>query len=77
MVCLPMSRFPMVDAPHLIQFQVGDRVKLVRGVMRGHKATVSKVDPEGYWLLGDWTKQTGFTQVLYGPVDSSWLQGVG
>lgn len=58
----------MVKSTVLTKLQVGDRVKLVRGSLRGHTATIAQVNQEGYWLIGDWTRQTGFTRVPYGPI---------
>ena len=54
-------------------FKVGDRVRLVRGTMRGHTATIAAARNGGYFLIGDWTKQTGFVLVNYGPVDADSL----
>ncbi|XHX81135.1 MAG: hypothetical protein RBJ76_14705 [Stenomitos frigidus ULC029] len=48
---------------------VGDRVRLVRGTMRGHTATIATAKNGAYFLIGDWTQQTGFVLVNYGPVE--------
>ncbi|MBW4578495.1 MAG: hypothetical protein KME42_02855 [Tildeniella nuda ZEHNDER 1965/U140] len=53
---------------------VGDRVRLVRGSMRGHMATIAAVNDGAYFLKGDWTKQTGFVLVKYGPVEPDSLE---
>lgn len=53
---------------------VGDRVRLVRGAMRGHTATIAAVHDDAYFLTGDWTKQTGFVLVKYGPVEPDYLE---
>lgn len=53
---------------------VGDRVRLVRGSMRGHTATIAAVNDGACFLIGDWTKQTGFVQVRYGPVEPDHLE---
>lgn len=58
----------MVKSTASIELHVGDRVRLVRGSLRGHTATISRVSQDGYWLIGDWTRQTGFTRVPYGPL---------
>lgn len=48
---------------------VGDRVRLVRGTMRGHTATIAAANSGVYFLIGDWTQQTGFVLVNYGPIE--------
>ncbi|HEY9896810.1 MAG TPA: hypothetical protein V6D34_15615 [Candidatus Sericytochromatia bacterium] len=48
---------------------VGDRVRLVRGTLRGHTATIAAAKNGAYFLIGDWTQQTGFVLVNYGPVE--------
>ena len=53
---------------------VGDRVRLVRGSMRGHSATIAAVNDGAYFLTGDWTKQTGFILVKYGPIEPDSLE---
>lgn len=53
---------------------VGDRVRLVRGTLRGHTATIAAVNEDAYFLTGDWTKQTGFVQVKYGPVEPDFIE---
>lgn len=58
----------MVKSTVSIELGTGDRVRIVRGSLRGHTATIVRVNQEGYWLIGDWTRQTGFTRVPYGPV---------
>lgn len=55
-------------------FSAGDRVRLLRGPMRGHTATISAAKNGGYFLIGDWTKQTGFVLVNYGPVEPDALK---
>jgi hypothetical protein len=54
--------------------KVGDRVRLVRGSMRGHAATIAAINDGAYFLTGDWTKQTGFVLVKYGPVEPESLE---
>jgi len=53
---------------------VGDRVRLVRGSMRGHTATIAAVNDGACFLIGDWTQQTGFVRVKYGPVEPEHLE---
>ncbi len=53
---------------------MGDRVRLVSGLMRGHTATIAAINEDAYFLIGDWTKQTGFVHVKYGPVEPDSLE---
>ncbi len=59
------------------EFQIGDRVRLIQGSLRGYEATISVVNGDGsYCVIGDWTKQTGFVLVNYGPIEADYLQKI-
>ncbi|MBW4472702.1 MAG: hypothetical protein KME45_20350 [Stenomitos rutilans HA7619-LM2] len=64
----------MMKAMQRTALNVGDRVRLVHGSMRGHTATVFAIKDDAYFLIGDWTKQTGFVQVKYGPIEYDHLE---
>ncbi|MCL6436765.1 MAG: hypothetical protein K6T90_21645 [Leptolyngbyaceae cyanobacterium HOT.MB2.61] len=65
----------MKNPIELADLKIGDRVRLVRGMQRGLKATISVVNGDGsYCLIGDWTRQTGFVRVNYGPVERDCLE---
>lgn len=64
----------MMKSMQRTALNVGDRVRLVRGSMRGHTATISAVKDGAYFLIGDWTKLTGFVLVKYGPVEPEYLE---
>jgi hypothetical protein len=64
----------MMKSMQRTALNVGDRVRLVRGSMRGHTAMVSAIQDGAYFLIGDWTKQTGFVQVKYGPIEYEQLE---
>ncbi len=67
----------MNKSAQVTKFQIGDRVRLVQGCLRGYEATISVVNPDGSCcVIGDWTKQTGFTRVNYGPIDNDCLEKV-
>ncbi|WP_421657200.1 hypothetical protein [Leptothermofonsia sp. ETS-13] len=65
----------MKNPIELADLKIGDRVRLVRGMQRGLKATISVVNGDGsYCLIGDWTKHTGFVRVNYGPIERDCLE---
>jgi len=65
----------MMNLTHSVDLQVGDRVLLAAGMLRGRTAKISAVNEDvTYFLIGDWTKQTGFVLVNYGPVDRQSLK---
>ncbi len=67
----------MSKSAQVTEFQIGDRVRLVQGSLRGYEATISVVHEDGsYCVIGDWTKQTGFVLVNYGPIEAECLQKV-
>lgn len=56
---------------------VGDRVKILSGTMRGHTGRVSEIHSDGsYYLIGDWTQITGFVLVNYGPIEAEALEKI-
>ncbi len=65
----------MKNPLELADLKIGDRVRLVCGMQRGYKATISVVNGDGsYCLIGDWTRQTGFVRVNYGPIGREFLE---
>ncbi len=67
----------MSKSAQVTEFKIGDRVRLIYGLLRGYEATVSVVHEDGSCcVIGDWTKQTGFVQVNYGPIEADCLQKV-
>ena len=64
----------MMKSTQRTALNVGDRVRLVRGSMRGHTATIAAINNGACFLTGDWTKQTGFVLVKYGPIEPDFLE---
>ena len=59
----------------MCDLKVGDRIRLVRGLLGGQTGRVSHISEDGsYWLIGDWTQKTGFVRVPYGPIGREWLE---
>ncbi len=65
----------MMNPTKTSELKVGDRVRLVRGLLRGQTARITVVNDDGScFLLGDWTQYTGFVSAQCGPVDQDRLE---
>ncbi|UBF24134.1 hypothetical protein K9N68_20705 [Kovacikia minuta CCNUW1] len=65
----------MMNSIHSTELKVGDRVRLVRGSLRGQTARITRINHDGsYFLIGDWTQYTGFVSVPCGPVEPDRLE---
>jgi transcription antitermination factor NusG len=65
----------MMNPAQSAELRIGDRVRLVRGLLRGQTARITGVNNDGsYFLIGDWTRYTGFVSVHCGPVDRDRLE---
>ncbi|MGA7935923.1 MAG: hypothetical protein WCA35_20390 [Kovacikia sp.] len=65
----------MMNSIQSTELNVGDRVRLVRGLLRGQTARITRVGEDGsYFLIGDWTQYTGFVAVHCGPVERDRLE---
>jgi hypothetical protein len=65
----------MMNPTKTSELKVGDRVRLVRGLLRGQTARITMINDDGScFLLGDWTQYTGFVSARCGPVDRDRLE---
>lgn len=57
--------------------KVGDRVCFIKTWLKGWTARVATVSPDGsFFVIGDWTQETGFTRVPYGPIPRHCLKKI-